>query len=695
MNKQHLFELKRECSSVDYKTKYSHRKLAMLLVTTITGASLVMGGVVSAEETRLQEITVKGEALDPAKGAFTVNVIEAETIRSQHLDQPLRLIEQVPGVDLGAFRQGGVADVFTIRGFTGGGHGSDAGVSLDGITLNQGESHSDGYADTNIMIPLELQRLNIYKGPVSALYGNFARGGVLEFMTRKGGEYQEADISFGSYNTFDAQAAAGGTFGALATNIAVQAYDTEGWRDNSRYTKANTAGRFAYSLSERSEISLSLRAHAGQWEAPGYIPEEQFNDNDRRRKQAANAEDDGGEKRFFAQRIDFNHLITDQLKLLLFAYGTQNEFIRFAKFGYEPGGQTERFYDRDVLALGGSLNGAHRLADAPLNWVAGVEYYNEETDWKRWDTSNRVRSAQTEDRLFTIETLSFYAQANWTLSPLFRPMLGVRFDRFSGSYDNDDPGSTAFNRDMNDYDHISPKLGLRSTVTPGLELRASIANGFALPDGESKYDPTLDVDTIEYWQYEVGATVTAAKDFYIDAAYFVLDSSDEILEEPIDSGTFRNAGETRRSGLEAEIRYFTPVEYLEVGLTAAIFDSEILNNPDTALEGKKVAGLPEHIATLSLQYQPETGWGGIVSLRQIGESALTDDNSQSYEGYEVINAGIFYNVRFDRGRSLRWYLDVNNLSDEKYAEAVWFGSGTRNYAPAPPTNFTTGLAFNY
>ena len=34
-----------------------------------------------------------------------------------------------------------------------------AGVSLDGITLNQGESHADGYADTNIIIPLELESL--------------------------------------------------------------------------------------------------------------------------------------------------------------------------------------------------------------------------------------------------------------------------------------------------------------------------------------------------------------------------------------------------------------------------------------------------------------------------------------------------------------------------------------------------------
>ena len=84
-----------------------------------------------------------------------------------------------------------------------------------------------------------------------------------------------------------------------------------------------------------------------------------------------------------------------------------------------------------------------------------------------------------------------------------------------------------------------------------------------------------------------------------------------------------------------------------------------------------------------------------MSWHQVGEYFLTDDNSQSYEGYGVTNAGVFYNARFDRGRSLRWYMDVNNLTDKTYAEAVWFGFNTKNYAPAPPANLTRGITLKY
>lgn len=643
---------------------------------------------------RLDEITIKGEAIDAAQKAFTVNVIDGETIRDLRPGQPLRLIEQVPGVDLGAYRQGGVADVFTIRGFTGAGHGSDAGVALDGISLNQGESHADGYADTNIIIPLELERLSIFKGPVSALHGNYARGGVLDFVSRKGGEYQELDISAGSFGTFDTQAALGATFGSLQTNIALQSYETDGWRDNSRYTKGTAAARFAYDLSEKADVALSLRSHAGQWEGPGYIPESQFNNEDMRKRQSVNAENDGGEKDFFAGRIDYNYLLNDQLKLLLFSYGTKNEFTRFAKFGYEAGGQSERYYDRDVMAFGASLNGVNSLAGSPLNWVAGVEHYNEATQWRRWNTANRTRTAQTQERHFDIDTLSLFGQVDWEISPALRPVVGLRYDRFSGDYENNDPAETPFTHSMNDYDHISPKLGLRSTVSEGIELRGSIANGFALPDGEAKYDPTLAVDTVEYWQYELGATLTTSQDWFVDAAYFMLDSSDEILEEPAGSGTFKNVGETRRSGLEVEARYFTPVDYLEVGLTTALFDSEIQSNPDAQQVGKEITGLPESITTISLDYKPVQGWGGNLSWRQVGEYYLTSDNSESYSGYSVVKAGVFYNTRYDRGRSLSWHMDINNLTNEDYAEAVWFGSG-KNYAPAPPANITVGLALKY
>lgn len=210
----------------------------------------------------LDTITIKGQGMQEADRAFSVNSISQEQIRAKQSQSPITLIEELPGVNVTSYQQGGVADVFQLRGFTGGGHGSDAGVVLDGISLNEGESHADGYADTNLIIPLELEGVTVYKGPVSPLYGNFARGGVVSFATRKGGEYQDFDFSMGSYGTHNAQGAMGIKLGQVQINGALQGYESDGWRENSRYTKMNAAVRAAYEISERSEVACRCAATA-------------------------------------------------------------------------------------------------------------------------------------------------------------------------------------------------------------------------------------------------------------------------------------------------------------------------------------------------------------------------------------------------------------------------------------------------
>lgn len=657
----------------------------------IMAALFGTGAHAFAEEVDLGKITVKGEGMSEANRSFSVTTIGQDVIRGRSWDQSLRIIEEVPGLDVGAYQAGGTADQFTIRGFSTGGHGSDAAISLDGISLNEGESHADGYGDTNVIIPLEIDTLTVYKGPVSALYGNFARGGTLAFTTRKGGNYTDAYLSGGMYKTFDAQAALGREIGELKTNMAFQSYDSEGWRENSRFTKTVASLRLGYDISDRSEVVLSMRGYGAQWDTAGYIPLEQFEDSSRRRLQAVNAEDDGGHKQYYATRFDWFYDLDDDVRLLTFLYHTSNDFTRFAKFGTNPGGQTERAYSRNALAAGGSLNGKRTLFDVPSSWVVGFEYYTEDTDWLSWNTSNRVRTLATEDRVFEGQTASVYGQFDMDVSPLFKPTLGIRYDNFDGSYLNRDPGGAPFRRDMNNYDHFSPKLGVRSAVHENWELRASVANGFGLPDGPQKFDPTLDVDTIEYWQYEVGVNAMPTPQWYLDMAYFIHDSSDEILENPPGSAQFTNAGKTRRSGLEGEIRFFPEaISNFSVSAVFALMDSEIRSNPDPALVGNEIPALPEHIVTIGLEYAPPTGWGGSLRWRSIGSSYLNETNTATYGGYDIVNASVFYNMPIETGGKLRWFLDINNLTDEVYSEMAFVDL----YSPRPPINFMAGVALS-
>ncbi len=671
------------------------KKCAIALALFGTGI-----GVQAEEPVKLNEITVKGEAMKDSDRSFTVNVISSDTIGSQRWENPLAILEEAPGVEARSIQSGSVADFITIRGMTSGGHGGDIGFTLDGVTMNEADGHADGYADTNVVIPLEIESLAVYKGPVSPLYGNFARGGVMAFTTRKGGEYADVHLSGGAFDSYDGQVAFGTRVGDVQLNGAVQGYESDGWRDNSRFSKMNSALRAAYEIGDRSEIALSLRGHGAWFEGPGNIGRDQFLNDDLRHRQAPSVADqrDGGEKRYSSQRIDFNHLINEKLKLLTFAYNTQMNLTRFeSSTPNPPPNQVERAHDREVRAVGASLNGEHRLLGIDSHWVLGAEYYDEDTHEDQWATNARVRGAKQRDRDFTLTTTSLYGQMDLDIDPRFRPTLGFRYDDFDGSLTNLQTGITT---DLDDFARISPKFGVRSEITDNWELRASAANGFALPNSTQKFDPNINVDAVEFWQYEIGVNGAPSPQWYVDLAAFILDSSDEIQQVPnVTPPQFINAGESRRIGLEGEVRYYPPMwNHVELSTGFGIFDSEIEKSTDPTVVGKELQRVPRYVANLGAKYSPPNGWGGSLRWRSVGPYYTNNQNTGEYEGYDVVNATVFYTMRTAQGRNVRWYMDVNNLADEVYGENI-SGANAQgqptSFNPRAPTNVMAGVIINF
>lgn len=648
----------------------------------------------------LDEIYVKGEAFKADNYTGTVEVVNLADIRTLHIEQPLRLIEQLPGVDLIAYRQGGVADQFSIRGFSGGGHAGEAGVQIDGISLNEAEGHSDGYADLNVLIPLNLRRMKVYKGPSSVLFGRFAQGGTLALETRKGGQYTDVSITQGSFNTFDAQIALGQGIAVgnsdkeIQTNLAMQFFQTDGYSDNSKTVRGNVAGRLSYDITDKTDISLSLRGHSSRWDAPGYIGEEQFNDPERRNQQDRFAENDGGEKEFYSQRIDLNHTFNESLRLLLFGYALQQEFTRFAKFGFAPGGQSERFNTRDVYATGGSLNGSSSLGNRAVDWIAGLEFYSEETERMRWNTIDRVRQEQTQDRVFTIQSFTAFAQGEFDVHPLFRPSIGLRYDTYYGQFIANDPGQTPINDQFDGLYNISPKLGLRSTVYDGLDLRANVSNGFSLPNSALKYDTDIDLGPVQLWQYEVGLNYSGWNWLELDIAGFLINSSNEIVEIPPGSAEFTNAGATQRRGVESRA-VLTPTPGLRIAGTFSYIETEIVDNPENSLVGKALTGVPQTIGTVDISYALRMGLGARYRFRDVGSYFISPDNAASYEGYTVSHLSFFYNFDGQSANQGRIFVEIQNLFNAAYAESVFGSVDSRSFAPAPLRNYTVGLSYNF
>ena len=73
----------------------------------------------------LDQVVVKGQALRGANAPFSVDALPLERIRELRVTHPEELFRQVPGMTVRNFGLSGVADSIVLRGFGGGGHGSE------------------------------------------------------------------------------------------------------------------------------------------------------------------------------------------------------------------------------------------------------------------------------------------------------------------------------------------------------------------------------------------------------------------------------------------------------------------------------------------------------------------------------------------------------------------------------------------
>ena len=649
----------------------------------------------------LTEIVIKGDGLKKRNRSESVTTVLLSSIKELHLSSPLDILNQVPGVEIGAYHQGGVADAFSMRGYSGAGHEGQAAIEVDGVSLNEGEGNHDGYADMNLIIPINISKVDVYKGPSSALFGRFGTAGTLAFATRKGGDYQDLSLKVSSFETVDAQIALGKPFDVggkeLKTNFAAQLYKTDGHKENSEFLKGNLNGRLAYELTNNTDIALNLKAYSGNWDATGYIPTEQFLDKDRRNKQALNAENDGGSKNFASERVDINHSFNNNLRLLVFGYAVQQNSQRYMKFGYKPGGQSGNYVSRNLYGTGANLNGKNSIGSVEMNWLGGFEIFSELTDAKKWKTSNRVKDELNENRSYDLQSYSFFGQAEFDINPYFRPTIGLRFDTYNGNLELHDPNTSSIKKPLNNLSHLSPKFGFRSTLFNGFDFKTNISNGFSLPDGAIRYDRDAEVDPSEVWQYEAGIEYSYKSLLNLNITGFILNTSKEVNETVPGSGIFVNSGKTQRRGLELGLNA-QPVKRLNLIGSLAFTKTEIKRNEDKTLEGNELNSVPRSIANISVDYTFETGFGARVSVRDVGKYATGLENFFYYKGYTRADAMVFYNFAGPYSYKGQFFIEVNNIFDENYSNYVFDNGGPgdgQSYSASPMRSFSVGVSYNF
>jgi vitamin B12 transporter len=209
----------------------------------------------------LAGITVTATRLDTSldRSPSATTIITSEQIDEQQYRFATDALRTVPGLNIVQTGTPGQVTSAFIRGS----RSDQTQVLLNGIPINQELSGAFNFADFTTD---NIQRIEVIRGPQSALYGPRASGGVINFVTNRGEGAPTGSAFFegGSWDSFRESVSGSGKLGPLDFSIGASRFDTDNARQNNAYRSTSVLGDVGFSPIQALRLGvLFLYNYAG------------------------------------------------------------------------------------------------------------------------------------------------------------------------------------------------------------------------------------------------------------------------------------------------------------------------------------------------------------------------------------------------------------------------------------------------
>ena len=682
-------------------------------------------------------VTATRTEADPFDVPASIDRVDGQDIRAGRLQVNLsESLGVVPGLAL-ANRQNYAQDLqLSIRGFGARSTFGVRGVRLyvDGVPATQ----PDGQGQlTNIDLG-SVDRIEVLRGPFSALYGN-SSGGVIQTFTERGGGPDRIAPTFAIGTDSTSRVGLKAT-GSIATDDAGRSVDyvvsgshfeTAGARAHSAARRDLGNAKLTFSDPQGTTVTLVVNSvDLPMAQDPLGLTRAQFATDPRSVDPSALQFDT---RKTFAQTqagLVVEQVLGSNDRLRALVYGGQRATQQYQAIpvatqtsAASPGG----IIDLDRRYGGVDLRYTHRmqLVGGPLDLVAGVAA--DRLDERRRGFENfsgpatarrlGVQGALRRDEYNAVQDVDEYLQGSWRIASAWTVDAGIRHsavrfasaDRYVTATNPDDSGGVRYRATL-------PVAGLLFAPLPALHLYATAGRGFETPTfNELAYRPSgatglnLALRPARSASVEVGAksrfALSDRSDLRINAAVYSTATRDEIVTLSNVGGraTFTNAGRTRRRGFESSVDWrFADDWHLASSFTAidaryrdafATCNAAPCTIPTILVPvGDRIPGVARISAYSELAWTPERGWRGAVEARHASKVWVDDANSDAAAGYTVFNARLGYLLRGDR-----WQLDgfvrVDNATGRRYAGSVIVNEGNgRYFEPAQGRTWLVGAS---
>lgn len=578
------------------------------------------------------EVVVTAGAVpeDAASLGVATTVVDHAAIVRSRASNVADLLRSVPGVDVA--QSGGTGGVTSL--FLRGANSNSALVLVDGVKVN---SPYFGGVDLTSLGTANVERIEIVRGPFSALYGSEALGGVVQIVTRRaGGEAFEGQAHLGLGNASAREGGVNASLrdGILGVSAGFRRGTIGGEPPNEFFEGSEASAALDLQLSSNARTGVTVRHASSRTGIP-------FSGATPTPLRATTAE-----TTFVSVPFSFGL----GAKTTLEAAGTWATDSPTYTDPEDPWGFT--FSETQARRAGGRLvlshaSGGNRISvGSDLEWtkVTNEDSYGLQLD----GLTTRTWSVFAEDRLsLADDRVSVTA--------------GIRRD------ENDAFGSST-----------NPRVALSWRVSQALKVRAAAGTAFRAPStGELYYpfsgNPGLQPE--ESVSYEAGAEWAFAGGLVLEASLFRTDVTDLIRYDFAYQKNV-NVGRARMAGAEVVLSgTLTASTWARASYTW--LDTEDL---DTGLD---LLRRPRQRASVTVGAELGRGASGELTGLWVGERDDVDATTYvrvTNPAYFRLDAAVT-GPRFLGGLSP--FVRVTNLLDRDYDEVAGY--------PSPGRRFVAGL----
>lgn len=655
------------------KSNKPNRQRHAWLCAMVAGTLLTQWpGVSYAEEVDayvLDQVVVTANRVPTklSQAAANVSIIDREEIENGHYKSLADVLKHANGVEIRQQGFPGAEEYVRLNG------DERVLILIDGrrVNLNKKPGHGQATYNLNVLPSLSnIERIEIVKGAASAIYGSDAVGGVINIITRQGGESRSTlDIGAGSwgYRQYELTTAGAEEGWNWFITAGKEEQDHSAYKDfkfgtvkdmpNSAYDQKNMTIRIDRELSDTTSLTFSAE-HADDHKGQPYKPLGFINHN----------------PSAYLDTLTNNWDLTYNMDKSSTTPGYLRLYQNYHKYELHDTDEDSMYNNKET---GIAWQDGWHLDDKNL-LVGGVEWRNtrvQHTSMGNQEITNKA--AYLEDRM--------QLNDKWILTP------GIRYDHHS-TFGSKATPRASLNYQMDETTDMY--------ISWGKVFNAPLVDDLFWPEEGSEYEYGGQIYRYKLvgntnLKPETGYTTTIGinkkldKRTYVKASYF-----QSKLHDAIDWGSYTyddsgisttvytpsNINELRKKGVDIELRraisplwtVMTGYSYLKVEeKTGAAYIQDPENSQPNGYR-------------LGVSYADEKWNIDIDGTGATGRSATRFTSSR----YWIVDLAMNYSI----DKHARAYFKVNNLTNQDY-ELV--GDSQLGSFPMPARNYQLGVKYSF